>query len=476
MKKTRSFRFLVAIFAARVIASLMRLLGRNATHFPGRVARRLCPDFLARLEKPDVIIGITGTNGKTTVSNLIADLARAFGADFAHNAYGSNIEEGIISTLLDATTFFGKKKKPLAILELDERYTRVIFQSLVPDVLIVTNLFRESYLRNAHAEFIYDILDDSIPHDTKLIVNADDLLSHRLAEGRSAVSFGIARLPGEPRVTHNLIRDVTLCPTCGLPLTDDFIRYHHIGRAHCDVCGRRSPDPEYEVTELRDDAGHICTYDRVAEATTLALRHGDETALYPFIGENLLDLYNETAAIALFRQWGHAPAEIARALGALDIGASRRQISTIGPHTLYRMLAKGKNPIAVTRVIDALVRRPGEKRIILLVDTSTETMSAEDNTAWIFDADLRLLADPSVTQIVVGGFRAEEIHTALLFAGVPDDRIVTCRNKLDVTHALTVPETPCTIGVLYELYSDHLSQQIAEKIRGNYHTESDHDH
>ena len=104
--KNRNLRFLVTIFIVRMTTAFMKLIGLKATHFPGQLAKRLCPDFLSRIEKPETIIGITGTNGKTTISNLVADMADHYGLDFAHNAYGSNIEEGIITSLIEASSFF----------------------------------------------------------------------------------------------------------------------------------------------------------------------------------------------------------------------------------------------------------------------------------------------------------------------------------------------------------------------------------
>ena len=40
---------------------------------PGTLALKLCPDFLKYVGRPKTIIAVTGTNGKTTVSNLLAD-------------------------------------------------------------------------------------------------------------------------------------------------------------------------------------------------------------------------------------------------------------------------------------------------------------------------------------------------------------------------------------------------------------------
>ncbi len=455
MNHKRSPRFIASILLVRATRAVMKLLRRKATHFPGQLAKRLCPDFLDRLEKPDRIIAVTGTNGKTTVANLAADLAGRFGLSFAHNAYGSNIEEGIITALLDATTLTGRKKKELAILEIDERITRVVFKSLRPDYLLVTNLFRESYLRNAHGEFIFGVLDRMIDPATHLILNADDLLSQQLAPGRPHSSFGIARLAGEPALTANLIRDVVLCPNCHHPLTDSFIRYHHIGRSHCENCGWRSLMPDYEVVELTASDFTLSRRDKEA---------GDTRETYPFGGENILDLYNVLAAVTLYRTLGYEASAIAQALRGLPIGKSRKEVTLAGKKTIYRMLAKGKNPIAVSRVLEALGKLPGDKQFLLLVDTSVEKMSEEDNSAWLYDADLAILSDPRIKRIIVGGQRAADIRLALLFAGVPGGKIFTCRDKEKAADLLLRTEGPETIAILYELYSEAYSRELAASI------------
>ncbi len=441
----------------------MKFLRLKGTHFPGQLAKILCPDFLTRIEKPDRIIAVTGTNGKTTVSNMVADLTRVFGLTFAHNAYGSNIEEGIITTLLDATTLTGKKKLSLAILEIDERLARIIFKSIHPDYLIITNLFRESYLRNAHGEFIYKLLDECIPSDTHVIVNADDLLSQNLAVGRPHTSFGIARLPGEKAITESLIRDVVLCPRCHEPLTDEFIRYHHIGRSRCEACGWRSLNPDYEITSVLS-SGDALPFNELQKADTLVLNTKNGEERYPFRGENILDLYNELAAVVLFRALGKSRDDMAEALSDIVIGQSRKEIIEVGDKRVYRMLAKGKNPIAVSRVLGAVHAIPGKKQFILLIDTSTETVSPDDNAAWTFDADLALLNDHDVTRVVVAGKRCEDIRLSLLFAGVDERKIETRRNRREAAAALRSEDGPETIAVLYSLYSEPISRIVTNLV------------
>ena len=68
MKKTLKFRF--ALLLGKLAMLAQKILGMNASYFPGKLALKLCPDFCGRIDKPEKIIAVTGTNGKTTCCNL----------------------------------------------------------------------------------------------------------------------------------------------------------------------------------------------------------------------------------------------------------------------------------------------------------------------------------------------------------------------------------------------------------------------
>jgi UDP-N-acetylmuramoylalanine-D-glutamate ligase len=104
-------RFYIALWAAKLAQRLLKLLGRKATYFSGKLALKLCPDFLGRIGRPELLIGITGTNGKTTVSNLLADVLEGWGEDIVNNRFGSNIDAGAATSLIDAAGLGGRCKK-----------------------------------------------------------------------------------------------------------------------------------------------------------------------------------------------------------------------------------------------------------------------------------------------------------------------------------------------------------------------------
>ena len=117
MKKT--FKFYIALYLAKLSIVALKAIRRDATQFPGKLAVTLCPDFLGMIDKPRRVIGVTGTNGKTTVCNMLEDCLKENGYKFMDNKLGSNTNSGIASTLIKGAKLSGKQKQDLAIFEKD---------------------------------------------------------------------------------------------------------------------------------------------------------------------------------------------------------------------------------------------------------------------------------------------------------------------------------------------------------------------
>lgn len=92
MKK--NLRFIIALIFGKLAMWLQKLLGMNASYFPGKLAIKLCPDFLGRIDKPKTIITVTGTNGKTTCCNMILDVLSDAGFKVLNNRAGLEHRRG----------------------------------------------------------------------------------------------------------------------------------------------------------------------------------------------------------------------------------------------------------------------------------------------------------------------------------------------------------------------------------------------
>ena len=138
---------------------LRSVLKRQGGVLPGRIAMKIDPELLSDLAGlVDRSVVITGTNGKTTTSNLIADAVAASGATVVCNRAGNNMEPGVVGALLEARgglkhTSSGKR---VGVFECDELYTVRVLPKLKPTYFVLLNLFRDQLDRYGEIDHTQD--------------------------------------------------------------------------------------------------------------------------------------------------------------------------------------------------------------------------------------------------------------------------------------------------------------------------------
>lgn len=408
----KKLRFYIAMVAAKASILALKLLGRNASYLPGKIALRISKDFIGQLTPPSTVIAVTGTNGKTTVSNLIASILLDNGYSVTNNGLGSNVQAGIATALLQDSTFTGKHKKDIAVLEVDERSSLLIYPYLKPDYLVCNNIMRDSLKRNAHTDFISFIINKALPEKTKLILNADDLICACLGpQNKQRIYFGVEA--EKPESTEpQYVQDIVYCPRCGGALEAEYLRYNHIGRQHCTACDFSSPDPDFLVTNIDH------------ENNTFTVRHNGKEETFNLINDNIVNVYNFCGAIALLTSFGLSYDQIASGFAHSKIVKTRYDHLEAGDMKITMQLAKGQNPIACARCFSYVSKCPGEsKGLIIMIDDKGDNTNNSESTCWLYDCDYSYLTHPSIAQIVFAGPRCKDQFLRAQIAGVPKEKI-----------------------------------------------------
>lgn len=418
----KPIRFYIAMISARFSYFALKMVGRNATHLPGVIAVTIYPEVLKHLEISENFIAVTGTNGKTSTTNMIVAFLEDQGVDLVANLIGSNIEGGIISALLTSTTFFGKNKKEMAVLEIDERASLRIFPYIQPKILAVTNLFRDSYSRNAHIDYIVETLETSIPKTSNLILNGDDILTSQLSIENKRKYFSIAPLKGEIEVKDSIIQDTPYCPKCHHPLTYDFQRHHHIGKVHCEKCGFSNEEADFQIIEV--------------DKNIIKLKEKDNIYEYKNTTENLTDNYNKLAAISVLRAIGYQHKTIQAYFNNLKTVESRFDEMIVDGKRYVTILAKDQNPVANSRVFDFIKGQTawGKTTIVIMNEAHgyTKTVNFAENTAWLYDTNFEYLNKSHIQKIYCVGSRAYEYESRLVLAGIAESKIVATKIKPEI--------------------------------------------
>src|SRR5574344_1583230 len=184
------FGFFIGFIYYKLILFIEKITGRKERFYPKfmKGVLKINPDFLKRIGKPKKIICVMGTNGKTSVCNLLIDSLRNCGYSVINNNEWSLIL-GISHMFAKKVNIFNKSKYDYAVVETDELSSPKIYKYLKPDYVVGTNLFRDSLKKNGNSEYMLNILKSSIPN-VKLVLNVDDIISSELKYDKT-VFYGI---------------------------------------------------------------------------------------------------------------------------------------------------------------------------------------------------------------------------------------------------------------------------------------------
>ncbi|WP_263246971.1 MurT ligase domain-containing protein [Saccharopolyspora rosea] len=369
--RLRDPRTALAVEIGRLAAGLSRRLGLGSGGIiGGRLALSVQPRALSRLAAGRRVVMVTGTNGKTTTTQLVAEALRSQ-APAVSNATGANMLDGHVAALMTS------HDAPFAALEVDELHLAQVTGQFEPSVVVLLNLSRDQLDRIGEIRTVEASLRNALAQapGTHVIANRDDPNIVSAAADHSSVTW----VSGGVRWKDDALN----CPRCGAFLGDS-------DRAWRCACGLSRPEADWTVTGTG--------------AVGPDGRHRDLALRLP----GHVNRVNATFALAVGLHLGCEEDAVLARIAEIDQASGRYGMVRLAGRQVRLLLAK--NPASWLEMLDLV---SGQDRPLVLVVNSREADGYD--VSWLWDIDFDSLRGRTV---LVAGDRALDLAVRLRYAGV----------------------------------------------------------
>lgn len=188
-------RTLCAVAAGKAARVATKLRGGGSA-FPGLVAEKIDPTILATAlsEVRGGVVVVSGTNGKTTTTKMLAEVLRAHDRRVFSNPTGSNFSRGVLSSLLGEVGMDGRVRADIAVLELDEAHSIPFARTVAPTHVLLLNVARDQLDRFAEIDHTAKLLERLASYTTMgMVLNRDDSFISRIGPSTAAAAGTEAR-------------------------------------------------------------------------------------------------------------------------------------------------------------------------------------------------------------------------------------------------------------------------------------------
>ncbi len=375
-----------AVSVAKSVTFIVRSLHLGAASvLPGSIARRIEPRLLQLLSQQvkNGVILIAGTNGKTTTALLLCTILERKGFRVTHNSTGANLENGLMTALLESTNLLGTLNADYAILEVDENIVPRVLAPLQPRIILCLNLFRDQLDRYGEVDTIskrWTKVISTLPAETVVIPNADDPTLSNLGQQlpQRVLFFGL----NEPEhyleaIPHAV--DSIYCPKCGHSLDYKGVYLSHLGDFTCPQCGFSK------------------------SKTTL------ESSEWSQILVGLYNKYNTLAAATAAIELGVDEVTIRDTINTFQAAFGRAEDLVINGKRVRILLSK--NPVGTNETIRVVTQSTDKTTLLVLNDRTPDGT----DVSWIWDVDTEKLVERGGT-LVVSGDRVYDMALRLRYS------------------------------------------------------------
>jgi UDP-N-acetylmuramyl tripeptide synthase len=170
----------VRLFLAVLIGKLIRIVAKlrgGGSAIPGRIAMLIEPKLLSKTlgSLKHGVIFVSGSNGKSTTTALVAGTLASQGLKVFSNPSGGNMPQGIGSAVIGQAKLSGALDADVAVLEVDEAYGEVLAPFIAPSWVVLTNIQIDQLNRFFEPDRVFGMLHAAASSATKgVIINGSD--------------------------------------------------------------------------------------------------------------------------------------------------------------------------------------------------------------------------------------------------------------------------------------------------------------
>src|SRR5581483_2096246 len=400
---------------------------------------------------PGGTVLITGTNGKTTTTGIVAAALEAGGERVLTNGSGANLVFGIVAAAIADSDLRGRPRSHTAVFEVDELHLDRAVQETNPRLVVVLNLLRDQLDRSGELETTAARIGDALRKlgdHARVVANVDDpLVAGQTRNLPGLVPIGVDAtdflLPGLPHAA-----DARACPVCNMPLSFSRVVLAHCGTYSCTGCDFARPQPAFALTRIE-----------APSLDELRLATADGATLDAHVG-GVYNAYNVLAAYATLRTLGIEKDAAAAGIARFTPRFGRQETLRLHDRTMRFLLAK--NPAG----FDEVLRTADE-----LGHAATYLIALNDRVAdgrdvsWIWDVDFERLARAGRRpRIVAAGTRAHDLAVRLKYAGVPAGDVTVETDPARALHAAASLATAAEEVAVLPTYTAMLDlRSVAER-------------
>ncbi len=440
-----NFRLSSTIVLTKFVIKLCRLFKMGGTTLPGKFALKLYPDIAKSISKDFRVIMVTGTNGKTTTTRIIGQILTDNKISYITNKSGANLVYGVITTFIDAVNTSGKCSSSTALIEIDEAAFRRMCDFIKPELLVVTNFFRDQLDRYGELYSTLRSVSDGLKKspETKLVLNADDSLCASLGKdsNRKLLYYGMTNDAYTGSV-ESANSDAMFCIYCKTKYEYSNHVYGHLGDFKCPNCGYSKPGTAItciKVNKLTSSNSDItvlinkkriykkadkntdsCFKRKLSKPFALNSEFGKEKYNTTVNLPGLYNIYNSLAAAACGEMLGLPADKCIQALSSFECGFGRMETINTDGKSIKLILVK--NPTGFNQVLDYLLT---EEKHIQLAFLLNDKYADGTDISWIWDVEFEKLTtiQDKMDNVYAAGIRAEDMAVRLKYSGVGTDKI-----------------------------------------------------